>query len=101
PTAEPGLKRLSFERLRFIANQLGEGCEIIADFSPTRQGKAIESKAEYVLSMLKRRPCSLDDICSGLGIHRNEALKYISHFQQQGIVHSEEKNGVIFFSGAS
>ena len=101
PTAEPGLKRLSFERLRFIASQLGEGCEIIADFSPARQGKSIESKAEYVLSMLKRRPCSLNDICSGLGIHRNEALKYISHFQQQGIVHSEEKDGVIFFASAS
>ena len=101
PTAEPGLKRLSFERLRFIASQLGEGCEIIADFSPARQGKSIESKAEYVLSMLKRRPCSLNDICSGLGIHRNEALKYIAHFQQQGIVRSEEKDGVIFFAGAS
>jgi DNA-binding IclR family transcriptional regulator len=50
--------------------------------------------------MLKRRPCSLNDICSGLGIHRNEALKYVTHFQQQGVVDSSEKDGTTFFKAS-
>jgi wyosine [tRNA(Phe)-imidazoG37] synthetase (radical SAM superfamily) len=106
PTAEPGIKSLDAEKLQAIAEELGEKCEVIADFSPpplcfakrSSGGGHIEGKAEDVLSMLKRRPCSLSDISSALGISRNEALKYITHFQQQGVLDSRKKDGVIFFS---
>ncbi len=97
PTAEPNLKRLDIETLRTIAAQLGPQCEIIADFSTLQQVKYSENKADNVLSTLKRRPCSLDDISSGLGIGRNEALKYISHLQHKGLIHSEQKDGINFF----
>ncbi len=100
PTAEPGVKRLDTEKLQAIAAQLGAKCEVVTDFSSGPRGKHIEgleSKAEDVLSMLKRRPCSLNDICSGLGLHPNEALKYIGHFQRQGLVGSEQKDGITFF----
>ena len=97
PTAETGIKRLSPEKLQAIAKLLGEKCEVAADFSPVRCGKHIESKAEDVLSMLKRRPCSLNDICLGLGINSDEALKYVNHFQQQGVVNSSERDGIVFF----
>jgi len=97
PTAEPGVKRLDAEKLQVIAEELGQKCEVVPDASPARLGRDVECKAENLLSMLKRRPCSLNDICSALGIARNEASKFITHFQQQGIVHSEGKNGIIFF----
>ena len=69
----------------------------MADFSPARTRRHIESKAENVLSMLKCRPCSLDDVSSGLGIARNETIKYIAHFKQQGLLQSCEKDGITFF----
>jgi wyosine [tRNA(Phe)-imidazoG37] synthetase (radical SAM superfamily)/biotin operon repressor len=111
PTAETSVKRTSIEKLRGIAAQLGERAEVVADFSPGRCGKGIDSGVEdlldphlavsckmgTLLSMLKRRPCSLSDICSGLGIGRNEALKYITHFRQQGVVDSEQRDGITFF----
>jgi wyosine [tRNA(Phe)-imidazoG37] synthetase (radical SAM superfamily) len=97
PTAEPDVKRLNAEKLQAIAAELGEKCEVVADFSPDHRGKHIESRAEDVLSVLKRRPCSLNDISSSLGIARNEASKYITHLQQQGLIDSEEKDGAIFF----
>jgi len=97
PTAEPSVKRLDAGKLQVIAEELGEKCEVVADVSPAQLGRDVECKAENLLSMLKRRPCSLNDICSALAISRYEALKYITHFQQQGLIHSEEKNGIIFF----
>jgi len=97
PTAEPGLRKLDADRLQQIAAQFGERCEVIADFAAARLGKHIENKAESVLSMLKRRPCSLDDICSSLGMHRNDAIKYVTHFQQRGLVNSEQRGGIVFF----
>jgi wyosine [tRNA(Phe)-imidazoG37] synthetase (radical SAM superfamily) len=101
PTAEPGIKSLDAEKLQAIAEELGEKCEVIADFSPARHGGNIEGKVEDLLSMLKRRPCSLSDICLALGISRDEALKYITHFQQQGVLDSRKKDGVIFFFKAN
>lgn len=111
PAADANIKRLSAEKLEAIAARLGPKCKVIADFSPVRNGKLFESKdedtlrihfaisqkTEALLSMLKRRPCSLNDICSGLGISHNEALKYISDLQRRGVIHSEEKGGSIFF----
>ena len=97
PTADPGIKALAPEKLRAIAEALGQNCEVIADFSTVRHGGNFEAGTEDVFSMLKRRPCSLSDICSALGIGRNEALKYIALLQQQGSIDSEKKDGVIFF----
>ena len=100
PVAEPSVQKLDDEKLQAIADQLGERCDVVTDFLLSRHGKLIERPEtipEDVLSMLKRRPCSLNDICSGLGLHPNEVLKYIGHFQRQGLITSEKKDGMVFF----
>jgi wyosine [tRNA(Phe)-imidazoG37] synthetase (radical SAM superfamily) len=115
PTADPNVARLSTDKLQEIAGRLGPKCEVIAETSSARSNtlnkhksedmqeinSVTKSKEESLLSMLKRRPCSLNDICSGLGISRNEAIKYISDLQYQGIIHSEEKEGTVFFKPLS
>lgn len=98
PTSELHLKRLDSEKLRAIADLLGPKCEVVADFSLSHYGSSFENKAEDVLSILKRRPCSLNDVCSGLGIGYNEALKYVTQLQQKGLIRSEGKNGIVFFT---
>jgi len=124
PTTQPAIKKVDAQKLEAIAEELGEKCEVVADFSPARCSKRMSGrtqdvvdpmvasgvspvgnmsqdgdpeKMESLLSMLKRRPCSLDEINSALGIGRIEALKYITHYQQQSIVDSFEKDGIIFF----
>lgn len=111
PTADPNVARLSTEKLHDIASKLGPKCEVVADFSPAKSCKLNESKskdvsgfysainrrAEALLSMLKRRPCSLNDICTGLDVNRNEATKYISDLQNRGVIQSELKDGIVFF----
>ncbi|MCP4258110.1 MAG: radical SAM protein [Planctomycetes bacterium] len=97
PTTEPNLNRLDIEKLQIIAAQLGPQCEIIADFPTLHHVNFPEKTSEDVLSILKRRPCSVDDISSGLSIHHNEAMKYITMLQDQGLILSELKDGVLFF----
>ena len=97
PTAEPGIKKMDEEKLWTIASRIVQNCEVVADFAPRHIREHIGSKAEDILSMLKRRPCSLNDICSGLSIHSNEALKCINELREQGVINSEEKDGKIFF----
>lgn len=97
PTAETNINKVSVDKLNKIAGQLGPKCEVIADFSKTTVGKHVQNTSKTILSVLKRRPCSIEDICAGLNIHRNEAIKYINHFQNQGVVVSEERQGVLYF----
>ena len=97
PAAEPNVRSVDAEKLRAIAAGLGENCEVVADFPLGRHRRYLQDTADSVLSMLKRRPCSLDDICSGLGIHRNDALKYISYLQSQGLISSEKTGQATFF----
>jgi len=97
PPKDTTVKKVENEKLQQIAKLLGPKCEVVADFSTLSHQKNLQTKAEYVLSILKRRPCSLEDICAGLSIHQAEALKYISHFKHQGIIISEQKDGRLFF----
>ena len=97
PAIDPSVKCLSPEKLRNIADQLGENCEVIADFSSQNTNEKFQSRAEDLLSILKRRPCSLGDISSALNMDRNEAIKHITFLQQQGLVNSVQKGGIIFF----
>ncbi len=115
PTADPNVARISAEKLQDIAAQLGPKCEVVADFSPTHSCKHNQSnsentlgphfkinlQAQALLSMLKRRPCSLNDICTALGISHNEAQKQVSDLKGRGIIQSDEKDGIVFFKTSS
>ena len=105
PTADKNVRKLNIQGLHDIATQLGPNCEVIADFSqslPYENKHTLESAAhgtviETLFSMLKRRPCSLDDICTSMNMHRNEAVKYISELEKQGRIHSENIDGTLYF----
>jgi wyosine [tRNA(Phe)-imidazoG37] synthetase (radical SAM superfamily) len=99
PTADADIKAVDAKKLQAISAQIGPKCEVVADFLPHKYGKDTVNKAQDVLSMLKRRPCSLNDICSGLGIDQREAMKYISYYKQEGLLDCEQRGGTIFFKG--
>jgi len=107
PTAETGIGRLDADKLRAIAEKLGENCEIISDYTGSRfeatgeevfgPHSEVKNKTQTLFSMLKRRPCSLEDICSAMDIGPNEALKYVTILEQKGAIDSEQKGGMTFF----
>ncbi len=96
PVADLSVVRVEPARLLTIARRLGPNAEVIADFSGT-EGVQTQANTENLLEMLKRRPCSLDDICNGLSIHRNEALKYLAHLEAAGLIISHPADDTVFF----
>jgi len=101
PTAEPGVKGLSLEKLKSIAEQLSGDCEIISSPAAgppaSHQMNSSRDTTDRLLSILKRRPCTLTDLSSALEMTPNELLKYISSLQQQGLVESLRADGRLFF----
>jgi wyosine [tRNA(Phe)-imidazoG37] synthetase (radical SAM superfamily) len=98
PTAEPGVEKAAPEKLESIARQLGGNCEVVADFVSSHCGKVADDVPQTLLSMLKRRPCSLKDVCSALGLDANNVMDYLSDLERQGKIRSENKQGKTFFT---
>jgi wyosine [tRNA(Phe)-imidazoG37] synthetase (radical SAM superfamily) len=97
PTAEPGVEKVHPKKLEEIARRLGPNCEVIADFVSSHCGKITDEISQTLLSMLKRRPCSLDDVCTALGLVPTDAIKYLAGLEKQGLIGSENKAGQTFF----
>jgi wyosine [tRNA(Phe)-imidazoG37] synthetase (radical SAM superfamily) len=97
PPAEQDVLAVPRDMLDRIARQIGGVCEVVGE-APAGLSERHETRAEAdVISVLKRRPCSIEDICTGLGMHRNEAVKHVTRLQEMGIVHSEQRGDVTYF----
>lgn len=97
PPAEPNILAVPREALDRIARRIGGHCEVIGEAPAGLSGRH-ETRAEAdVISVLKRRPCTIQDICAGLGITRQEAAKYVGHLQGMGMVCSEQRGDVAYF----
>ena len=97
PAAEQGIEPLSQARLEGIAQQLGGHCEVIGAAPAADPGRHEQRACADVLSMLKRRPCSIADVSAGLRISPNEAVKYVAQLQQQGPIVSERRGDVTYY----
>jgi wyosine [tRNA(Phe)-imidazoG37] synthetase (radical SAM superfamily) len=101
PPAEESVRPPSAQRLEEICEMLGPRAEIIApvrDFSPLPGAAA--QKAE-VLAMLRRRPCTLEDIAGGLGIHPNEAVKCLRSLLDEGAIARRQRLYQTYYEAAS
>jgi len=97
PVADKSVICVGPARLRAIAERLGPNVRVVADFSKLDRAPNVKATTEDVLQMLRRRPCSLNDVCNGLGIHLNEALKYLAHLEATGLIESQPAGGTVFF----
>jgi len=97
PPAEKDVVPASREVLATIAREIGEGCEVIADVPAGSCDRQARQVTADVLSMLKRRPCSIQDLCTGLGITADEANRQMKDLQEQGVAIAEPRGDVVCF----
>jgi wyosine [tRNA(Phe)-imidazoG37] synthetase (radical SAM superfamily) len=97
PPSEADVKPVDHDTLAEIAQQLGGNCEVVADLPAGSCAGSTEIEDGAVLSMLKRRPCSLRDICIGLGITEEEASATVNRLQQEGLITLEKRGEITFF----
>lgn len=97
PPAEPDVQAVPRETLDAIARRIGGNCEVISE-APAGLSERHEVRAEAdVLSMLKRRPCSVEDIAAGLGMARNEVVKHLARLQESGVIGCERRADIAYF----
>jgi wyosine [tRNA(Phe)-imidazoG37] synthetase (radical SAM superfamily) len=101
PPAEKYAVGVSSERLAELASLFRPRAEIIADFRGVHRRAEFAAGREEILQMLRRRPCSVDDIADGLGMHRNEVLKYIEELNAESLLEESPTAGRLYYKVAN
>ena len=97
PPAESDVQAVPAVTLDAIARQIGGHCEVIGA-PPVGVNDEHRQRAQAdVVSVLKRRPCSVEDICTGLAMDRAEVLKHLTHLQDLGVVTTERRGDITYF----
>ena len=97
PTAEAYARPVPHEEITRFSNILGERAEIIAPFSDTTRHIEKARVEEGLLDLLARRPCTLEDISSGLNVHQSEILKRMEPLIRNHTINMMKKDCVIYY----
>ncbi|MDD5011289.1 MAG: radical SAM protein [Phycisphaerae bacterium] len=88
---------VSHQRLEQIAKKIYKNTEVIADFKSNVQIGDFKAKSEDIVEMLKRRPCSAEDIAGGLKMSKLEVLKHIEKLIGAGKIEPAKQNNTVYY----
>lgn len=95
PPAEESALPLSLIELETIRKFLGQKAEIIAEFDKIQRLPSSLKLQDAILSIVKRRPVTLEDMSASLGKHRNELIKHIDYLLKRNkikcVIHQGKK----------
>ena len=96
PPAEAFALPVSQERLLEYASMLTPCGEVVTDFRKVHDQEEFVATRNEIIDLLRRRPCSMEDLANGLGIHRNEVPKYVEELETRGLVEWTSTGGTLF-----
>jgi wyosine [tRNA(Phe)-imidazoG37] synthetase (radical SAM superfamily) len=97
PPVEDYAYSIAQNRLEEIAARFDPPAEVIADYHGVHAHSEFKAGRDSVLELIRRRPCSVEDIADGLGIHRNEAIKHIEELTAEGLIEPRLSAGRLFY----
>jgi wyosine [tRNA(Phe)-imidazoG37] synthetase (radical SAM superfamily) len=100
PPAEQSAVPISTKQMRDLAVLFSGTVDFIRE---SRRGEtavtaAHKARASDILALLRRRPCTLEDVSMGLGIHCAEALKYLEKLMAAAKVETVVAGGRTFYT---
>ena len=98
PPAEEAAVGVPRERMERLAELFNPRAEVIADFRGPVEAAGPAAGREEVLALLRRRPCSVEDIAAGLGMQPNEAIKHVDALGDTGLLKRTRRGGKIYYS---
>ncbi len=97
PPCEDYAMAVPRDQLDKLAGLFNPPAEVIAEYS-TGLSAGIKAGEDEIMAMLKRRPCTLEQICESFGLHRNEASKYLGKLTRTGRAREMRKEGQLYYS---
>lgn len=97
PSVETYAQQVSPEGMVRFCKVLGEKAEVIMPYENSEKHQRRANIEQDLLNLLSRRPCSLDDISSGLNVNKNEILKYIESLVRNHTIDMVKKGSVVYY----
>lgn len=97
PPAEARARQASPEEMAMFCKTLGDKAEVITPFEDRGKHAKRAYIEEDLLNLLARRPCTLDDISSGLGVHKSEIMKYIEFLIKNHTIAVVKKDSATYY----
>lgn len=97
PGAEPGARAVEEEELERLALLLGGGAGAVP---PLPLGIAVTSlgaRAQKALHIIRRRPCTTEDVAKALRMNYTEAMKLLIEMEGRGLLSSKASGGKTFY----
>ena len=98
PPAEKSAIAVQKAELERLAAAFGGTATVVADYPATAQQGEFAARREDVLNLLRRRPCTVDDIAAGLGLHRNEVVKYVEELVDERLLSTSTSDGRVYYA---
>jgi wyosine [tRNA(Phe)-imidazoG37] synthetase (radical SAM superfamily) len=86
PPAEEFAYPLTTAQLEEIRKKLGDKAEIIPEFTAPLGEEFNSVKDAEILNLIKRRPCTTEDISKALGLRIDEVVKHLDHLTKTGTI---------------
>jgi wyosine [tRNA(Phe)-imidazoG37] synthetase (radical SAM superfamily) len=86
PPAEDFAFPLTLGQLEEIRERLGDKAEIISEFGAPLGEEFNSVKDTEILNLIKRRPCTTEDISKALGLRIDEVVKHLDHLTKTGAI---------------
>lgn len=97
PPAEGFAQSLEKERMEEIREQLGSTAEIVVDFPRGEQSLTEKNIQTAIVAYIKRRPATLSDLATSLGIHTNEVIKHLDYLRKTGKIRVVHHSGQKYY----
>ncbi|MBN2738587.1 MAG: radical SAM protein [Spirochaetales bacterium] len=98
PPAESFAFTVPNEQMLELSKYFDGNVEVISDFSRQADENYMKTTKEEIINLLKRRPCSLDDIAGGLNRHKNEIIKCLDELLTNEKLIYHEHNHTPYYS---
>ncbi len=96
PPAEDFVAALPEMEMAALAGLFSPPARVIAEF-PSDKSADVAANEDTILAMLKRRPCTAQQIAEVFGMHLNEVSKYIGKLSRTGRIRSQDSGREGYF----
>jgi wyosine [tRNA(Phe)-imidazoG37] synthetase (radical SAM superfamily) len=86
PPVEEFAYPLTSTQLEEIRKTFGDKAEIISEFAAPLGEEFDSGKDTEILNLIRRRPCTTEDISRALGLHIDEVVKHLDHLTKTGTI---------------
>lgn len=99
PPTETYARAVPIERMHIYADMFNTKAEVICDTarSVKFQSECDAVNEEEISSLLSRRPCTVQDVANGLGLHPAETVKHLHLLNERGLLKTTRRGTAVYY----